>query len=90
MRLKRRWPQAVFISARAGTGIDELRAAIEARLPRPAVEIEATVPYDRGDLVALVHRRGDVIQARHTETGTLLHVRVDESLAAELAPYRTA
>jgi GTP-binding protein HflX len=89
LRLKRLWPQAVFVSARTGAGMDELRAAIEARLPRPAVEIEATVPYDRGDLVALAHRRGEVLQARHTEQGTLLHVRVDESLAAELAPYRT-
>jgi GTP-binding protein HflX len=87
LRLKRRWPQAVFVSARTGAGIDELRAAIEQRLPRPALEITVTVPYERGDLVAQVHRRGEVLSSRHTDTGTELHVRVDEALGAELASY---
>jgi GTP-binding protein HflX len=90
LRLKRLWPHAVFVSARTGAGMDELRLAVEERLPRPAVEVTATVPYDRGDLVAQVHRRGEVIESRHTEVGTELRVRVDEALAAELAPYRTA
>jgi GTP-binding protein HflX len=87
LRLKRTWPDAVFVSARTGRGIEELRAAIEARLPRPAVEVQATVPYDRGDLVARIHRRGEVLATTHTERGTRVHVRVDEALAAELAPY---
>jgi GTP-binding protein HflX len=88
LRLKRTWPEAVFVSAHSGRGIDDLRAAVEQRLPRPAVEVRATVPYDRGDLVARVHRGGEVLASRHTDTGTELHVRVDESLAAELATYR--
>ncbi|MEJ3743504.1 GTPase HflX [Actinomycetes bacterium KLBMP 9797] len=87
VRLKRAWPDAVFVSARSGAGIDELRAAIEARLPRPAVEMWATVPYDRGDLVAQIHRRGEVLASAHTDAGTELHVRVDAALAAELTPY---
>jgi GTPase len=87
LRLKRQWPEAVFVSARANRGIDELRAVIEARLPRPAVEMQVVVPYDRGDLVARVHRRGEVLGTAHKEEGTLLRVRVDEALAAELTPY---
>ncbi|GAB3972694.1 GTPase HflX [Plantactinospora veratri] len=88
LRLKREWPDAVFVSARTGRGVDEVRAAIEARLPRPAVEVRAVLPYDRGDLVARVHRRGEVLGTAHLPEGTKLHVRVDEALAAELAPYR--
>ncbi len=87
LRLKRRWPAAVAVSARLGVGLDDLRSAIEARLPRPAVELHACVPYDRGDLVARVHRRGEVMDSRHTGEGTLLHARVDEGLAAELRPF---
>jgi GTP-binding protein HflX len=89
LRLKRLWPEAVFVSARTGAGMEELRRVLEQRLPRPAVEVTATVPYDRGDLVALAHRRGEVLDSRHTEAGTVLRARVDEALAAELAPYRT-
>jgi GTP-binding protein HflX len=87
LRLKREWPGAVFVSARTGAGVAEVRAAVEERLPWPAVEVRACVPYDRGDLVARAHSTGEVLHTEHTGDGTALHVRVDEALAAELAPY---
>jgi GTP-binding protein HflX len=87
LRLKRTWPDAVFGSARTGRGIDEARAAIEAGLPHPAVELSVLVPYDRGDLVARIHQRGEVVATDHGDDGTLLRVRVDAVLAAELARY---
>ncbi len=87
LRLKRAWPEAVFVSAHSGRGIDELRTAIEQRLPRPRVELAVLLPYDRGDLVARAHRRGQVLSARHTDDGTELRVRVDDQLAAELRPF---
>ena len=85
--LKRLWPGAVFASARTGAGLDGVRAAIEERLPWPAKEISALVPYERGDLVARVHSAGEVIDAAHLPEGTRLRARVDETLAAELAPF---
>jgi GTP-binding protein HflX len=87
LRLKRLWPEAVFASARTGAGIAAVREAIEERLPWPAVEVTALVPYDRGDLVARVHTNGEVLDVAHEESGTRIHVRVDEALAAELAPF---
>jgi len=87
LRLKRMWPEAVFVSARTGAGIDDLRAAIEQRLPWPAIEVHACVPYARGEVLARVHSRGEVLATSHTGEGTLVHARVDEALAAELAPY---
>ncbi|MGA5305112.1 GTPase HflX [Nucisporomicrobium flavum] len=88
LRLKRTWPDAVFVSARSGQGIADLHVAIAQRLPRPAVELRVVLPYDRGDLVARIHRRGQVLDTRHTDEGSELRVRVDEQLAAELAPFR--
>ncbi|GLW28734.1 GTPase HflX [Actinoplanes regularis] len=88
LRLKRAWPDAVFVSARSGSGIHELRTAIAERLPRPAVDLRILLPYDRGDLVARVHRTGQVLQSRHLDDGTELQVRVDERLAADLEPFR--
>jgi GTPase len=87
LRLKAAWPDAVFVSARSGVGIEELRKAIESRLPRPAVELRVLLPYDRGDLVARIHRTGQVVATRHTDDGSELQVRVDDQLAAELAPF---
>ncbi|MGN9776681.1 GTPase HflX [Micromonospora sp. H33] len=90
LRLKRLWPEAILVSAHTGRGVENLRAAIEGRLPRPAVEVRAVLPYDRGDLVARVHRQGEVLSTAHLPEGTLLHVRVGEALAAELAPFEAA
>ncbi|MFC5923091.1 GTPase HflX [Micromonospora vulcania] len=87
LRLKRLWPEAIFVSAHTGWGVEGLREAIEDRLPRPAVEVRAVLPYDRGDLVARVHRTGEVLSTSHLPEGTLLHVRVGAALAAELAPF---
>jgi GTP-binding protein HflX len=87
LRLKRIWPDAVFVSARTGAGIDLLRSCIDSLLPRPAVELEVLVPYDRGELIARLHKRGEVLDTEHTGEGTRLRVRVSQSLAAELQPF---
>jgi GTP-binding protein HflX len=87
LRLKRLWPHAVFVSARTGAGLDEARAAVEDRLPWPAIEVEVVVPYERGDLVARVHSTGEVLEAAHLPEGTRLRARVDAGLAAELTRF---
>ncbi|MBL7253684.1 GTPase HflX [Paractinoplanes lichenicola] len=87
LRLKRAWPDAVFVSAKSGAGIAELHQAIAEKLPRPAIDMRVLLPYDRGDLVARIHRTGQVLQTQHVEAGTELRVRVGEALAADLANF---
>ncbi|GAA2330639.1 GTPase HflX [Streptomyces kunmingensis] len=86
-RLMRQEKRAIAVSARTGAGIEELLALIDVELPRPAVEIEALVPYTHGGLVARAHTDGEVLSEEHTPEGTLLKARVHEELAADLAPY---
>ncbi|MFV0374211.1 GTPase HflX [Microbacterium sp.] len=80
-------PDGHAVSSRTGEGIDVLRAAIEAALPLPAVEVRALVPYDRGDLVSAVHSSGHIVATSHEPGGTAVHAHVSERLAAELAPF---
>ncbi|HVQ18583.1 MAG TPA: GTPase HflX [Actinomycetes bacterium] len=87
-RVMRAEPGAVAVSARTGEGVDQLRQAIEDRLPRPPSEVKVTVPYERGDLVARAHTEGEIVSIRHGEDGTELHARVSPALAAELAALR--
>jgi GTP-binding protein HflX len=63
----------VFVSAKTGEGIDELRARIAELLPNPDVELTVVVPYDRGDLVSLLHERGRIIDTAYEENGTRVH-----------------
>ena len=86
--LSHQYPDAVFTSARTGAGLNELRAAIEAALPTPQVELRVLVPWDRGDLVDRVHREGELVDVAHEADGTRLHARVHPDLAAQLESYR--
>jgi GTP-binding protein HflX len=81
------YPDAVFISARTGRGIEQLRVTIESMLPRPEIQIRALVPYERGDLVNRIHQTGEFLTTEHLSSGTLVVARVGPALAAELAPY---
>jgi GTP-binding protein HflX len=86
-RLRRLAPDAIFVSARTGHGLDQLAAAIEARLPRLSIEVHVLVPYERGDLVSRVHSAGEVLSEEHTGDGTLLAARVPGDLAGQLSAY---
>ena len=81
------YPDAAFISARTGEGLEQLRTTIESLLPRPEIEIRALVPYERGDLVNRIHQTGEFLATEHRADGTLVAARVSPALAAELAPY---
>gem|GEM_PF-98076 len=82
--LRTRLPGAIEISARTGEGIEDLRARIDAMLPRPSVPVDVVVPYSRGDLVSRVHTDGEIDVVEYVETGTRIVGRADAALAAEL------
>jgi GTP-binding protein HflX len=86
-RLQAREPHSVVFSARTGEGIHGVLAAIEADLPRPAVEVEAVVPYERGDLVSRIHEYGEVLELDHTADGTRVRARVHAGLGSELEQF---
>ncbi len=85
--LHTQFPDAVFVSARSGEGMGQLRQVVESRLPRPEVEVRALVPWDRGDLVDKIHRTGEFITSEHTQDGTLVVALVHPELAGELESY---
>ncbi|WP_110183061.1 GTPase HflX [Nocardioides solisilvae] len=86
-RLRQREPHSVVVSARTGEGIAEALATVEAELPRPAVEFEALLPYERGDLLNKLHQHGEIDELEHTGDGTRVRGRAHEELAGELASY---
>ncbi len=75
-------------SARTGFGIDTLLKAIETSLPRPRIEVRATIPFNRGDLVSAIHERGEIMSEEYSENGTTIHAMVDGSLAEKLELFK--
>jgi GTP-binding protein HflX len=88
-RLVDRHEGSVAISAREGAGIDELLAAIGDRLRAMARVVELSVPYERGDIVAAVHRAGEVLSEVHGPDATRLVARLDTAEVARFAEFRS-
>jgi GTP-binding protein HflX len=85
-RLAGRFPGSVAVSALTGEGVLGVREVVAAALPNPPVEIEALIPWSRGDLVAMLYRDAEVLKADAEPDGTRVRARVG---LRELAEVRT-
>ena len=84
MEILRKEPNSYAFSVRTGFGVEGLLHAIESSLPRPSVEINVVIPYDRGDLVHAIHERGEIFSEEYIAEGTSIHARVDGGLAQRI------
>ncbi|WP_431711580.1 GTPase HflX [Glutamicibacter uratoxydans] len=87
-RVRNRESNSVVVSAYTGQGIDELLEKISTSIPRPDIQLEVLIPYQRGDLVAKLHQaEAEILESEHLDQGTRMIVKVRKSLAAELEQY---
>ncbi|KAA0234650.1 MAG: GTPase HflX [Actinobacteria bacterium] len=86
-RLAEKYPVAVAVSARTGTGVGELLELVAQKLHESAAEIELLVPFDRGDLLAGLHRDGRVLCEEPREDGVLVRVLLARHLAERMSEF---
>lgn len=80
-------PSGLFVSALTGEGIDLLMKRIDELLPQPSVALSLRIPFDRGDLVATLHRFGTVQHIEYSEQGTDISVLVEPSMVSTYSDY---
>ncbi|HEY3834408.1 MAG TPA: GTPase HflX [Acidimicrobiia bacterium] len=86
--LLRAEPGSVAVSAEQGDGIDDLLGAIGRRLRAGAEVVELLVPYERGDVLAGLHREAEVLVSVHTDAGTRVQARLPREVRGRYAEYR--
>jgi GTP-binding protein HflX len=86
-KLRHGLPGAVFVSARTGEGIDDLRRRMTELAAPTDTAVDVVIPYDRGDLVARLHAGGRIQQEEHNADGTRIRARVPVALAASLREF---
>jgi GTP-binding protein HflX len=74
---------SVCVSALTGFGLETLRAEIAALLASLWIEVDVSLPYTAGELLARVRERG-TIEIEYGERDVRLHGRVAPALAGEL------
>jgi len=90
-RLANRFPDAVQVSARAGTGLEELRARIAERFADRFEPVHLLLPYDEGAKLAELYALGAPIEAREDhEDGVLVRARLPQREVRRFARYLVA
>jgi len=84
MDILRKEPNSYAVSVKTGFGIDALIHAIEKTLPRPKIEVDIVIPYNRGDLISAIHEHGEILSEEYVAEGTAIHARVDAGLARQI------
>lgn len=74
--MRKRFPEAVFVSSLENSHIDELVGRISLVTSAQEELMELLVPYDRGDLVSLAHAKCTLLSESYEEGGTRLSLRV--------------
>ncbi|MDR1013985.1 MAG: GTPase HflX [Coriobacteriales bacterium] len=85
--LAARFPQAVFVSALTGEGIDGLTTRIEQVMAAASVLLSVLVPYASGSLVQLAHERCSVVSEHFTEDGVALQLQAPPALVSRFEAY---
>ena len=77
------FPDSLPISALRGKGISALLDLVEEKLHARMAYLSVTIPYARGDLVNLFHKRGTIDAEHHTDLGTHIEGKLPAYLALE-------
>jgi GTP-binding protein HflX len=76
-RLAAQFPGAVAFSALTGRGVSELLRTIGERLRAFDRTVELSVPVGRGDVVAALHRQGEVLDESYDGEAVAVRARLD-------------
>ena len=89
-RIARHNPGAVVVSGVTGAGVGDLLRAVGDRLRELTNPVELLVPWDRGDVIAAVHREGEVLSEAHEEAGARIRARLDGPAQSRFEEFAAA
>ncbi len=69
---------AVAVSAASGEGIDAFLRSLGDRLRVSDRVVQLLIPWSRGDVLAAVHREGEVVGRQHEAEAARMHVVLDD------------
>ena len=78
---------AVYVSTKEGTGIEELLAMISEILYRDAREVTVCIPYSKGDLLSRIHKFSQVLKQDYEPEGTKVTAVMSGRLIEEVKLY---
>ncbi len=69
----------LFVSAKTGEGIDELKKAIIDALSEGIRKVKLNIPYHRGDILNKLYKDANVINVTHEDTGSVVEAEIEDA-----------
>jgi GTP-binding protein HflX len=83
-------PGSVVMSARTGQGVQDLLKAMGEALRSASRVVRLEVPYSRGDVLAALHREGEVLEMVEGETSMVVRARLGDDGLGQFAAFVSA
>ena len=83
-------PGSVAVSAVTGEGIELFLRTLADRLRALSKVVELCIPFDRGDVLASVHREGEVVSTTEGAGAMVVRARLSDASAGRLAEFVVA
>ena len=80
-------PDALFVSALTGAGLDALRERCREFCTGDRDAVDLLVPHERYDVIARLHSLGQIHSQEHRDDGVLIHARFPPAQAGFFAPF---
>ncbi len=81
---------SVAVSAATGEGIELFLRTLADRLRALTTVVELAIPYERGDVLAAVHREGEVVSTTEASDGFRVRARLSDASAGRLGEFVVA
>ncbi len=85
--LQARHQGSVALSAQTGDGIERFLEVLGDRLRSITAIVELLIPYDRGDVLASIHREGEVVSTFHDTEGVRVRARLADASVGRLSEF---
>ncbi|MFY9264675.1 MAG: GTPase HflX [Solirubrobacterales bacterium] len=88
--LRYRHPNASFVSALSGDGLDALRSTIATKLAARLVPVDLLIPYSRGRVIDALHRQAAELVREDRADGVLISARLPRPVAERFSEFAFA
>ncbi|MCL5883020.1 MAG: GTPase HflX, partial [Actinobacteria bacterium] len=86
--LRRTYPEAVFVSARTGQGLNELQVRVKGFFDALLVRVELFFPYGDGRAIGEIYKVGADVDLENTPEGVIVRARLPQEYAGRFARFR--
>ena len=83
--IRRRYPNAVVVSARSGEGLDQLAVTVSDALSRSFLNVDVETSVGNGRLMAYLASHGEVLSRRYEGDRAILHCRIPQRFLGRIS-----